>query len=146
MSVNTYIYIGYGFIIDETDTDFIENLTSMFPELEGKPFKDICEDFNRYYWESESGYAKYLLKNYKTLQVRAIDKTAYSDNKDKLVVIATASVEELWNKYNERTEKLAFDTDQDKVPEAVSKDFVDFKKELGLEAKNPHPVIWYEYL
>lgn len=146
MSVNTYIYIGYGFIIDEKDSEFIEKLTSMFPELEGKSFNSICEDFNRYYWESETGYVEYLLKDYSTLQVRAVDKTAYSEHKDKLVVIATASVEELWNKYAERTEKLAFDTDQGKVPATVAKDFEDFKKEFGLDTKNPHPVIWYEYL
>lgn len=146
MSVNTYIYIGYGFIIDATNKDFIEKLTSLAPEIEGKNFNEICEDFNRFYWESESGYVESLLSKYKTLQVRAVDKTACSENKDKLVVIATASVEELWNKYNERSEKLAFDTDQGTVPEAVVKDFEGFKKEFDLDAKNPHPVIWYEYL
>lgn len=145
MSVNTNILLAYGFIIDSDDKTFVKNLVSKFPHLEGKSFKSICDDFNRFYWESASGYAEDIMQGYRHLEVRGVAKESYSEKLDKLVVVARASVDELWNKYNERSTDLAFSTDQGTVPDAVAKDFSDFQAEFGLESKTAGPVIWYEY-
>lgn len=146
MSVNTQILLAYGFIIDSDDESFLKSLVNRFPHLEGKSFKSICGDFNRFYWESESGYAEEIMQGYRHLEVRGVAKESYSEKLDKLVVVATASVDELWNKYSERHTNLAFDTNQGTVPDKVANEFFNFQAEFGLESKKPHPVIWYEYV
>lgn len=145
MSVNTQILLAYGFIIDSDDELFLKNLVSRFPQLEGKSFESICSDFNRFYWEAESRYPEDIMQSYKHLALRGVAKESYSERFDKLVVVAKASVDELWNKYNERSTDLAFSTDQGIVPDEVAKNFADFQAEFGLDSKDAGPVIWYEY-
>jgi len=92
MSINPYVHIGFGFILDINDEKVKTNIHKQFPELAEEFSEDDYQEMIQEVWGASSISGKY--------RKLSMDKiTDWNGNFTKIVVYSKDRSQELYNKY-----------------------------------------------
>lgn len=138
MSINPYIYLGFGYIFDVNDSDFIESLVKNFP----KTSQNFVSDEGAV--NDITGFMEEISESVEKLKYPGLSFIPVRDENGPLkqvVVVLNSETKTLYNKY-ENVDTGAFYP----LGRLVFADaFNGFKTDFDM-FEGPRSVIWTEYL